>query len=597
MPSMHLFTFGILALLLPNAIAAPTSNTAAYAVKERHDAPQGWTKITSPVEYQTISLQIALKQQNSDALTKIALEVSDPSHPRYGQYLSAKQLLGHGIDTAALSSTRDWINVDLPVLKVESLLNTTYSLYRHTDGSTLVRTSEWSLPEDLHKYIDLIQPTTSFFRSSKPSIRPAHEHVQVKRHQEGDRLEMMPDDVSSPEACDIRKLCDTYEKSLSCLRCLYGTNNYIVQASEKNMIAVANYENETQKRSDIKLYLEQGRPEAAAVAGTFADTFPIIQIAGAPDYQGPLSKWEKAYELRQEANMDAELAIGISWPTPFMAWSTGVLPPPLADWTNLTIHEEFLAWLNHVLDQDSIPQVISTSYGDDEHMIPYSFATSICDGFKQLAVRGVSVIFASGDDGVGSRKKKACSAPKDPFTPLFPASCPWVTSVGATEGFEPEIAVESYGSGAGFSNYFPMPPYQVDAVHGYLEKLGGLHKGRYNRSGRGYPDVAAQGRRISIVWEGQSIVGGGTSASAPIFAAVIALVNDARIAAGKPVLGFLNPWIYGGAFQALTDIIDGSSFGCSTDGFPSEVGWDAVTGFGTPNLDNLIEAALGVFEA
>lgn len=92
MPSMHLFTFGILALLLPNALAAPTSNTAAYAVKERHDAPQGWTKITSPVEYQTISLQIALKQQNSDALTKIALEVSDPSHPRYGQYLSAKQV-------------------------------------------------------------------------------------------------------------------------------------------------------------------------------------------------------------------------------------------------------------------------------------------------------------------------------------------------------------------------------------------------------------------------------------------------------------------------------------------------------------------------
>lgn len=86
--------------------------------------------------------------------------------------------------------------MDLPVHKVESLLNTTYSLYRHTDGSTLVRAPEWSLPEDLHEYIDLIQPTTSFFQSSKPSIRPAHEHGQVKRHQEGDRLEVMPDDVS-----------------------------------------------------------------------------------------------------------------------------------------------------------------------------------------------------------------------------------------------------------------------------------------------------------------------------------------------------------------------------------------------------------------
>lgn len=89
---MHLFTFGILALLLLSVIAAPTSNTVAYAVKERHSAPQSWTKMTSPVEFHTISLQIALKQQNSDALTKIALEVSDPSHPLYGQYLSAKQV-------------------------------------------------------------------------------------------------------------------------------------------------------------------------------------------------------------------------------------------------------------------------------------------------------------------------------------------------------------------------------------------------------------------------------------------------------------------------------------------------------------------------
>lgn len=75
---------------------------------------------------------------------------------------------------------------------------------------------------------------------------------------------------------------------------------------------------------------------------------------------------------------------------------------------------------------------------------------------------------------------------------------------------------------------------------------------------------------------------GGTSASSPTFAAVIALVNDALIAAGRPALGWLNPWIYGGAYHALTDITSGSSIGCNSSGFPAEVGWDAVTGYGTP---------------
>lgn len=70
-----------------------------------------------------------------------------------------------------------------------------------------------------------------------------------------------------------------------------------------------------------------------------------------------------------------------------------------------------------------------------------------------------------------------------------------------------------------------------------------------------------------IVWEGNITTIGGTSASGPTFAAVIALVNDALIAAGEPALGILDPCIYGGAFAAPTDITAGSSTGCDTAGF------------------------------
>lgn len=72
------------------------------------------------------------------------------------------------------------------------------------------------------------------------------------------------------------------------------------------------------------------------------------------------------------------------------------------------------------------------------------------------------------------------------------------------------------------------------------------------------------------------------SASAPTTASIISLVNDMLLAAGKPVLGFLNPWLYAGGSAAFTDITSGSASGCGTTGFPAQAGWDAVTGFGTP---------------
>jgi tripeptidyl-peptidase-1 len=74
---------------------------------------------------------------------------------------------------------------------------------------------------------------------------------------------------------------------------------------------------------------------------------------------------------------------------------------------------------------------------------------------------------------------------------------------------------------------------------------------------------------------------------------VIALVNDALLAAGKPVLGFLNPWLYSTGHTAFTDILSGSAIGCGGAGFPAAVGWDPVTGFGTPDFGRLRIAAVG----
>ena len=132
---------------------------------------------------------------------------------------------------------------------------------------------------------------------------------------------------------------------------------------------------------------------------------------------------------------------------------------------------------------------------------------------------------------------------------------------------------------------------------------------------QGFPDVAAQGDRYLIRYRGKWKLIGGTSASAPVFAGLVALLNDARLKAKKPPLGFLNPLLYSKAVPGFTDILSGSNRGCRTPGFKVSFinfhilgtsqryfdsavqvikGWDPVTGLGTPNFGKLKDIVTGV---
>lgn len=150
-----------------------------------------------------------------------------------------------------------------------------------------------------------------------------------------------------------------------------------------------------------------------------------------------------------------------------------------------------------------------------------------------------------------------------------------MTSVGGTTSFSPEVAV-SFSSG-GFSNIFPRPPYQADAVIGYLKGLGNTNAGLFNTSGRGFPDIAAQAQGFQVFVNGQVKPVAGTSAASPTVASVVALINDAIFKEGGRPVGFLNPFLYStDAVGTLNDITQGSNSGCGTDGFPATDGWDPV---------------------
>jgi len=252
--------------------------------------------------------------------------------------------------------------------------------------------------------------------------------------------------------------------------------------------------------------------------------------------------------------------------------------------------------------------VISVSYGFGENEYSYFYENRQCQEYMKLGLQGVSVIYSSGDSGVSNREEclganiTVDTYPDGAFSPSFPASCPWVTSVGATQFNDDdttETAVndpdQSFWSGGGFSNYWPAPSYQQTTLKNYFTKtpppynnLTAYGTPYYNKTGRGYPDVSALGLDYLMYLSGDLQNVGGTSMSAPIFASIINLINEERLTAGKSTVGFLNPTLYKNP-QAFTDITTGSNPGCNVNGFDAVKGWDPVTGLGTPKFDKLLE--------
>ena len=255
-------------------------------------------------------------------------------------------------------------------------------------------------------------------------------------------------------------------------------------------------------------------------------------------------------------------------------------------------------------------KVISTSYGYNEADLTEKYELRQCREFGKLGLAGTSVLYSSGDSGVAGNRGQ-CIGPDDTlndgksgrFNPGFPASCPYVTAVGATQVLpgasvtQPEKACESViFSGGGFSNVFPLPAYQAAAVTNFLTNYAPPYGAdRFNNSGkvRAFPDISANGANYVIAVDGIFSLIFGTSASSPTVGAILTLINEARFAVGKGSIGFVNPTLYANP-GALNDITQGGNQGCGTPGFQAVPGWDPVTGLGTPNTPRLLAKFLSL---
>ncbi|KAI0358004.1 subtilisin-like protein [Trametes cingulata] len=592
-----LWSSAVLLTLVQFCIANPLISKRWDDFELKHawaEVPRGWELHgPAPADY-TFDMRIGLKQDKFDDLVAALYEVSDPSHEKYGQHLSKEDvaaliaphpdsvdlveswLSAHGLDPSSCqrSHAGDWVTVRVSVAQAEKMLGTQYNVYRHGKSEDyVIRTMNYSLPSVLHEHVAVVAPTTYFgtMKSMKATSFIQKNAPKIESDVDFAHLLEGPSSLAT-----VPTSCNTVITP-ACLRALYNTTSYVPKATNQNSLGVAGYLDEFANRADLQTFFRRFRTDAVGA------TFTTVQVNGGGDDQS---------DPGVEANLDIQYTEGISFPTPNIYYSTGGSPPFIPDdETPTNTNEPYLDWLNFVLAQDSVPQTFTTSYGDDEQTVPLDYATTVCNLFAQLGARGSSIMFSSGDDGVGGGDCLTNDGKNTKrFQPNFPASCPFVTTVGGTIRVNPEVAVSF--SGGGFSNYFARPSYQSSAVSAFLTKLGRTNAGLFNTTGRAYPDVAAQGENFQVIIGGRVESVAGTSASSPTFAGVIALLNDFRLSRGQSPLGFLNPLIYSTGVAGFNDITSGSNPGCGTNGFTAGAGWDPVTGLGTPDFGKL-QALIG----
>ncbi|KAJ6556244.1 subtilisin-like protein [Mycena capillaripes] len=605
----------VLAQLLIAVAAAIAGATAAP-----RPVPAGWSLRRRAEPDALVPLKFSLAQSNLDKLETILLDIADPRSANYGKHWSPAQVketfrpsketvdivsewLTHGAnihaDAIRLSPNGDILQLNLTISAAERLLNAEYYVYTDdVDGSARVGCHNgYTLPAHISKHVDFVWPTIHFGGPRSLSRRG--------RASSGFGRESGAPTIPIENIASLAEAgCDT-AVTLDCLRALYNFD-FTPISGDVNSLGVAEFGDEVYRPSDLNLFFETFRTDQVN------NTPTLISVEGGdPTIAGDVG----------ESSLDIELMMGLLG----SGQNLSLYQVGLDFDTDAEPVDDLLAALDGaycsdpavsgegITDCGNKPRtnVISMSY----HFFPDLNDPSItpivqrqCAEFGKLTLTGITFIASSGDGGVAYSQSHQCEIggsliagnPNGSFVGQLPASCPFITAVGATSVIagastdEVERSTTDFPSGGGFSNNFERPTWQNDAVQNYLDNFVPNYAASvFNRSGRAYPDVAANGWPLVIAQNGGFVHSGGTSASAPIFASIIAAVNDARLAAGKSTVGFINPALYSAAFaDVYNDVTVGSNPGCGTQGFPAAPAWDPVSGLGTPNFEKLKAAFL-----
>jgi len=553
-----------------------------------------------------ISLSFAVKLKNVEQLFQVVNEVSDMKSANFGKHLSFEEVgeltsnseasdkviehLLKFVDRSKITSSfdRTFIRVETSIKTAQKILKTKYHSFKSKKtGEVLSRTLEYELPNEIFEVVDYVFPTVQF-----PSTMGKRAFVVASFDEEEQETS------KSFEAMGKGKTSTTVLTNAMTPKVLAQFYNIT-----SNMV--------TNNEATQSVFATGGQSFSTTDLTTFQKNFNLVRDR-VDSVQGPNLGTSCASDVNScvEASLDVQYLMSTAQNARTTFWSTEV--------TN------FANWIESVSSSSNPPLVHSISYGQYESAIDINEQQRFSQEAARLGARGVTIVVATGDDGVSLYGARS-NAFNCGFNIPYPANVPFVLSVGATMGPETgssEVACQadkgsSITSGGGFSTIFPQPSYQSSHVQSYLttsQMTPGTGvpyfptSSMFTSSGRAIPDVAIAGNNYQVIIGGRAYTVSGTSASAPVFAGIISLANNARLNAGKSSLGFVNPILYElfntqpqlfndittGDNRCTAQTSPGAAPTCCQHGFKCAQGWDPVTGLGSVNVGRLIEALLEI---
>ncbi|EEQ28740.1 Tripeptidyl-peptidase sed1 [Microsporum canis] len=575
-----------------------------------------------------------------------------PSEPTARKVMSWLNQSGIAPAGVRRSKSGGELYMNITAQEAEKLLHTTFYIYKHQlTNKTLAICEKYSVATFVEKYVDFITTTEQFHHGLRRRSFQDPEPRMPSGKSPGHYVELADDSFPFPylsfgSSVGLLKnkiLSDSLPSNCDklitpdCLRALYH-------------IPVRNTSHPDNSLGIIEFtwvgYLESDLDK-------FFNIFQPSMVGNRPKFEsidgGFIQTLVPSFAFNGEADLDIEYAMALTHPlniTNYQVgdiWSLGNMNNFLA-----SLDSTYCSAVDPVYDPiypDPTPanpplpsgynssdcgthkptKVISISYAYEEGEFSPAYERRQCLEYLKLGLQGVTVVFASGDHGTATRDgmcgntvidSNQISDHEPSYVPTFPSTCPYVTSVGGTQVpangsvLDAEVAFDTIitssdgnvssrlTSAGGFSNVFAVPGYQATATRDYLQRLQNKYTLPVNLnvtgfgSGRGFPDVAANAAAYATAVNGKLVKVYGTSASAPVFASVIAWINDARLNMGKQPVGFVNPVLYANP-QVLNDVAKGSNYDCANlPAYHASSGWDPVTGLGTPNFDRMLDLFL-----
>ncbi|TYZ59201.1 hypothetical protein PybrP1_007134 [[Pythium] brassicae (nom. inval.)] len=596
---MHAASVAVAATLL--AALGATSSPAHAQTQQRRFLSDTFAARTRASPAATFHLALGLRAADFDALERRLWDVSDPRAASYGRHLSREEADGLAQPAdGALAAVRRWLQ---PFVDGDSDDVGTFSPASNILKVPMtVERVETLFGTEIHEFEAAEaggRPKTRILRAARDIAIPEHlqdviAFVNVNAHPLGLRA-LASTAPSAGATASSATATAAAGGTLGKIRDLYRIPADLMVTNASNTQCVPSF------------YMESWNPDD--LAKFFKDFLPGSPLPTVVEKGTRANAPEKA---STEASLDIQYITGVARnATTFMWTMNGSNPFSPQD-------EPFVEFAQAVLAMDAPPLVVSISYSDDEEQI-YRLSPAYARTFDTLLIkmglRGITVLVASGDDGVAGLRPEFAKLPANETClkagPQWPSSSPYITTVGATttlsagdfskDFFRTNEEVVCSGeaggqvtTGGGFSNVYPMPAYQQAAVARYLQsRRVPQQPGYFNTTGRAYPDISALGAAFHTYIHGYVTGVSGTSASTPVIGAMVTLWNDARLNAGKSPLGFINPLLYflnEAHPSAFNDVVVGNN-GARKGGltvcehsFGAAGGWDAATGVGTPNF-------------